>query len=96
MRGGKSGQQVLKSMKTMDIIGAFLSLAWAILLIFALQEGGKEYDWNSGVIIGTLVSGVFMLIVFGTWEWWVYRHSSTDGLFPVGLLKRSVVILLFV
>ncbi|KAI2466980.1 putative MFS multidrug transporter [Annulohypoxylon bovei var. microspora] len=95
MNGGKSGQQVRKSMKTMDIVGAFLSLAWAILLIFALQEGGKAYEWDSGVIIGTLVSGIVMLIVFAVWEWWAYRYTNTDSLFPVGLLKRSVVVLLF-
>ncbi|KAI1454901.1 putative MFS multidrug transporter [Annulohypoxylon moriforme] len=95
MNSGKSSQQVRKSMKTMDIVGAFLSLAWAILLIFALQEGGKAYEWNSGVIIGTLVSGIAMLIVFAIWEWWTYRYTNTDSLFPVGLLKRSVVVLLF-
>ncbi|KAI1102912.1 putative MFS multidrug transporter [Jackrogersella minutella] len=95
MDSGKSSQQVRKSMKTMDVIGALLSLAWAILLIFALQEGGKAYEWNSGVIIGTLVSGIVMLIVFAAWEWWAYRHTNTDSLFPVGLLKRSVVVLLF-
>ncbi|XDG01194.1 hypothetical protein ABKA04_000809 [Annulohypoxylon sp. FPYF3050] len=69
MNSGKSGQQVRTSMKTMDIVGAFLSLTWAILLIFALQEGGKAYEWNSGVIIGTLVSGIAMLMVFALWEW---------------------------
>ncbi|KAI0382787.1 putative MFS multidrug transporter [Hypomontagnella monticulosa] len=95
MNSGKSRQQVRKSMKTMDVVGAFLSLAWAILLIFALQEGGKAYEWNSGIIIGTLVGGIAILIVFAMWEWWVYRYTNTDGLFPVGLLKRSVVVLLF-
>ncbi|KAI1204357.1 putative MFS multidrug transporter [Annulohypoxylon truncatum] len=95
MNSGKSSQQVRRSMKAMDIVGAFLSLAWAILLIFALQEGGKAYEWDSGVIIGTLVSGIAVLIVFALWEWWTYRYTNTDSLFPVGLLKRSVVVLLF-
>ncbi|KAF7553555.1 hypothetical protein G7Z17_g3561 [Cylindrodendrum hubeiense] len=95
MTNPKSKKEVQASMKTMDLVGAFLSLAWAIPLIFALQEGGDRYEWNSGVIIGTLVTGVVMLILFALWEGWVYRHSSIDGIFPVRLLKRSVTVLIF-
>lgn len=82
-------------MKTMDIVGALLSLAWAIPLIFALQEGGDKYEWNSGVIIGTLVTGGVMLILFVLWEGWAYRRADIDGIFPVHLLKRSVTVLIF-
>lgn len=95
MPGGSSREQVKAKLKRTDIFGAFLSLAWAILLVFALQEGGKAYEWSSGAIIGPLVSGVVVLFGFAAWEWYTYRHTNIDSLFPVGLLKRSVVVLLF-
>ncbi|KAH7176781.1 putative MFS multidrug transporter [Dactylonectria macrodidyma] len=95
MSNPKSKTEVRDSMKSMDLVGAFLSLAWAIPLIFALQEGGDRYEWNSGVIIGTLVTGIVMLVLFALWEGWVYHRSSIDGLFPVRLLKRSVTVLIF-
>ncbi|CAM1501898.1 Fc.00g038820.m01.CDS01 [Cosmosporella sp. VM-42] len=96
MQSPKSKEEIRRSMITMDVVGALLSLAWAIPLVFALQEGGRTYKWNSGVIIGTLVTGIVMLFVFGLWEFWTYRRTSVDSLFPVGLLKRKVVVLIFV
>ncbi|KAK7431791.1 hypothetical protein QQZ08_001731 [Neonectria magnoliae] len=95
MENPKSKKEVRDSMKTMDVVGALLSLAWAIPLIFALQEGGDKFEWNSGVIIGTLVTGGVMLILFVLWEGWAYRRTNIDGIFPVHLLKRSVTVLIF-
>jgi hypothetical protein len=95
MTNPKSKKEVRDSMKTMDIVGALLSLAWAIPLIFALQEGGERYEWNSGVIIGTLVTGGVMLVLFVLWEAWTYYRTGIDSIFPVHLLKRSVTVLIF-
>ncbi|KPM39646.1 hypothetical protein AK830_g6896 [Neonectria ditissima] len=95
MENPKSKKEVRDSMKTMDVVGALLSLAWAIPLIFALQEGGDRYEWNSGVIIGTLVTGGVMFILFVLWEGWAYLRTNIDGIFPVHLLKRSVTALIF-
>ncbi|KAF7562019.1 hypothetical protein G7046_g2123 [Stylonectria norvegica] len=95
MTSPKSKAEIKSSMKRMDIIGALLSLAWAIPLIFALQEGGQNYPWKSGTIIGTLVTGVVMFVVFVVWESWAYRRPKIDNLFPVALLKKLTVVFMF-
>ncbi|GAB1319699.1 Vacuolar basic amino acid transporter 5 [Madurella fahalii] len=95
MESPKSSQEIRRSLKTMDVLGALLSLAWAIPLIFALQEGGRTYPWNGGVIIGTLVAGIGMLLVFAAWQVWTYRRGTIDSLLPVGLFKRPKVALVF-
>ncbi|KAF5980111.1 major facilitator superfamily domain-containing protein [Fusarium bulbicola] len=70
-----------------DAIGGFLSLAWPILLVFALQEAGDGYDWNSSVIIGTLVGSVIGLVSFVAYEVWVQRQSRPEPIFPIRLLR---------
>ncbi|SCV50326.1 uncharacterized protein FFB14_11396 [Fusarium fujikuroi] len=70
-----------------DAIGGFLSLAWPILLVFALQEAGDGYDWNSSVIIGTLVGSVVGLVSFVAYEVWVQRQSHPEPIFPIQLLR---------
>lgn len=95
MESPKSGKEIRRSLKSMDILGALLSLAWAIPLIFALQEGGQTYPWNGGVIIGTLVAGIAMLLIFVAWQVWTYRRGTIDTLLPMGLFKRPKVALVF-
>ncbi|KAF5673620.1 major facilitator superfamily domain-containing protein [Fusarium circinatum] len=70
-----------------DAIGGFLSLAWPILLVFALQEAGDGYGWNSSVIIGTLVGSVIGLVSFVAYEVWVQRQSRPEPIFPIRLLQ---------
>ncbi|KAF5012107.1 hypothetical protein FDECE_1824 [Fusarium decemcellulare] len=70
-----------------DAIGGFLSLAWPILLVFALQEAGDGYDWDSSVIIGTLVGSVVGLVSFVAYEVWVQRQSHPEPIFPIRLLR---------
>jgi hypothetical protein len=38
---GKNTQEIRKAVKSLDYLGAFLSLSRANLLMFALQYGGK-------------------------------------------------------
>ena len=89
----KSEEDARQTWKGIDGLGAFLSLAWAIPLLFALQEGGSEtkYAWSSGPIIGTIVTGCVVLVIFALWEVWVYAKKEREPIFPVGLLKELVV-----
>ncbi|KAK6348111.1 hypothetical protein TWF718_005926 [Orbilia javanica] len=71
-----------------DFGGGFLSVAWSILLVYALQEGGAEYPWSHSIILGTLISGIVGLFIFAGYEWYIARKSSViEPIFPMRLLK---------
>ncbi|KAI1375798.1 putative MFS multidrug transporter [Hypoxylon crocopeplum] len=74
-----------------DSIGGLLSLAWPILLVFALQEAGGGYSWGSSVIIGSLVGSGVGLAAFVAYEVWVQRQPKMEPIFPIRLL-RSVTL----
>lgn len=87
--------QSAKSYKQFDIIGGLLSVAWPISLTFAIQEGGTSYNWNSSVIIGTLVGGIVGLFVFIAWEVWLDKKGKQDPVFPMRLFANPVILLVF-
>ncbi|KAK6532583.1 hypothetical protein TWF281_006766 [Arthrobotrys megalospora] len=77
-----------QTLSRIDFGGGFLSVAWSILLVYALQEGGAEYPWSHSVILGTLVSGIVGLFIFAGYEWYIARKSSIiEPIFPLRLLK---------
>ena len=82
---------LLGGLKRFDIIGGILSVAWSVPLIFALQEAGELYPWDSGPIIATLVLGLVLLLVFGLYEAWLTRHSRYEPTFPIVFLVDGTV-----
>lgn len=95
LKDGKTNPERLRSL---DGIGGLLSVCWPIPLIFALQEAGVSHSWSSGVIIGTLVTGVVVLIVFVCYETWVTYRTTKEPIFPLHFLRNPVMrlILLYV
>jgi MFS family permease len=91
LHDGKSNAERVRGL---DGIGGVLSVCWSIPLIFALQEAGVSHPWSSGVIIGTLVTGLILLIIFGLYESWVTYRTKIDAIFPVHFLRKSPVALL--
>ena len=57
-----------RAWKRIDVLGAFLSLAGSILLVFALQEGGVAYPWGSGTVIASFALSSLLLAGFIIWE----------------------------
>ncbi|KAK4161241.1 major facilitator superfamily domain-containing protein [Cladorrhinum sp. PSN259] len=86
-----------KKWKRFDFLGAFASLAASILVVFALEQGGVVYNWDSAAIITPFaLSGVFW-VVFVLWE----RRASlslkkgaadTEPLFPWRLACNRLVL----
>ncbi|KAK1590695.1 major facilitator superfamily domain-containing protein [Colletotrichum navitas] len=69
-----------------DFVGAFLSSAASILVIFALEQVVTEYPWNGVAIITAFVSSGAMWLAFVAWERWI---SAKDGVCePRGDLPR--------
>ncbi|KAH7391856.1 putative MSF multidrug transporter [Pyrenochaeta sp. MPI-SDFR-AT-0127] len=85
LKDGKTNSQRIRSL---DGIGGILSVCWPIPLIFALQEAGGSHSWSSGVIIGTLVTGLVLLIAFGVYETWVTYRTKKEPIFPVNFLRN--------
>lgn len=86
LKDGKSNSERIRGL---DGIGGILSICWPIPLIFALQEAGVSHPWNSGVIIGTLVAGIVILIAFICYETWVTYRSKSEPIFPINFLRDS-------
>lgn len=77
-----------QTLSRIDFGGGFLSVAWSILLVYALQEGGAEYPWSHSIILGTLISGIVGLLIFAGYEWYIAKKSSViEPIFPLRLLK---------
>jgi fucose permease len=83
----KDGRSNTERIRSLDSIGGVLSVCWPIPLIFALQEAGVSHPWSSGIIIGTLVTGIVLLILFGIHESWVTYKTKGDAIFPVHFLR---------
>ncbi|KAI8935767.1 hypothetical protein NX059_007287 [Plenodomus lindquistii] len=85
LKDAKSNRERVRGL---DGTGGILSVCWPIPLIFALQDAGVTHPWSSGVIIGTLVTGIVLLIAFGCYETWVTYHTAKDAIFPMHFLKN--------
>jgi hypothetical protein len=88
--GGKSSKDRLRGF---DGIGGILSVSWPIPLLFALQEAGVHYEWKSGVIIGTLITGGVLFFLFGFYEAWISKKTKIDAIFPMRFLTNPAMAL---
>ncbi|GES62124.1 MFS general substrate transporter [Aspergillus terreus] len=78
-----------QAFERLDFVGSFLSICWLIPLLFALQEGGGDYSWDSSEVIGTLVGGIAALVVFLTYEAWLQHRqgSAREPIFPIRFVR---------
>ncbi|KAJ4117611.1 hypothetical protein NW768_010978 [Fusarium equiseti] len=74
-----------------DYLGIFFLLAASVLLVFALEEGGTRYPWNSPVVISTLIIAIICFIAFGFWEVHVeHSPSKQEPVFPPSICKDRI------
>lgn len=83
-----------KTLQSVDFVGAILLLAFSILIVFALQEGGTYvYSWNSPAIIVTLLLSFVALVAFIVWQELVSKRSAwtVKGIFPIQIAKTRTM-----
>ncbi|KAH6866787.1 putative MFS multidrug transporter [Alternaria rosae] len=83
------GRTNLQRIRHLDIYGGILSVCWPIPLIYALQEAGVSRSWGSGVIVGPLVAGIALLVLFGLYEFWISSKKQKASIFPVQFLRNA-------
>ncbi|KAG2012349.1 hypothetical protein GB937_007178, partial [Aspergillus fischeri] len=75
-----------------DIWGMFLLLTSSVLLVFALEEGGSRYPWDSTAIITPLVLAIIAVIILASWEVLLERKGSVqEPVFPPSILKDRLL-----
>src|SRR5204862_8329358 len=50
--------------RDMDFGGLLTSVAGIVLVLLGLSWGGREYAWQSPQVVGTLLVGIVLLLVF--------------------------------
>lgn len=83
-----------RTLGRVDWPGIILSLSAAVLLIFALQQGGNKYSWSSAPIIVTLVVQGVCWVAFVVWEVMLTKKGARSRMLPVWpsrLFARRVI-----
>ena len=82
-----------KAWRRIDFVGGIASLAASILLVFALEQAGVKYPWNSAPIIASFVLSGLGWVVFVGWQRGLsLRNSVCEPLFPWRLACNRFVL----
>ena len=82
-----------KEWKRVDFFGAFASLVASILLVFALQQGGVIYAWNSATIVAIFIVSAALWAIFIAWERHLSASNTTsEPIFPWRLAQNRFVL----
>lgn len=66
-------------LKQIDYIGALLSIGGVALFLVGLQAGGYQYSWTSSRVLGPLIVGLVMIVLFLFWEWKCTRNPMVPA-----------------
>ncbi|KAH9864334.1 hypothetical protein J1614_010268 [Plenodomus biglobosus] len=61
-------------LKRIDYIGGILSITGLTLFLVSLQAGGYSHPWKSGYVLGTMLTGLALIIGWIVWEAKFARH----------------------
>ena len=82
-----------QSLKRLDFIGAFFLLGSSVLIVFAFEEAGLRYAWDSAVILSTLIVGALLFGAFLAFEYLIEkRNYPQEPVFPLRLLKSRMFV----
>ncbi|KAK5999257.1 Efflux pump dotC [Cladobotryum mycophilum] len=70
-----------------DYIGTLLMSGGTAALVLGLSWGGNAFEWHDSRVIGTLVGGFAMLVVFFVWE----NFAKDPLIFPSMIKSRTIL-----
>ncbi|KAJ5672271.1 hypothetical protein N7507_001398 [Penicillium longicatenatum] len=77
---------------SIDYPGFVILLAASIMLIVAIEEAGISFSWSSALVIAFLVVSGVLLILFLSWEWYLYHTNSTrEPIFPWAFIQNRIL-----
>jgi hypothetical protein len=76
----------------LDWLGMWTLLGWTVLLVLALETGGRDYAWGSPVIVGSFVTSALLFVAFVAAELRASEPLIPFSLFRVPALRASSVI----
>ncbi|KAK3311952.1 putative efflux pump antibiotic resistance protein [Apodospora peruviana] len=81
---GTRAESVIKMVLTqLDIPGFLMFAPAAIMFLLGLAFGGHEHPWNSATVIGLLIGGPALFIVFLIWE---RCQGDERAMFPLDMI----------
>jgi hypothetical protein len=85
----KSGEDDLeKTLLELDLVGFALFAPVVIMLLLALNWGGKKDAWNSATTIGLICGAFGTLCIFLVWE----HRKGDDAMVPFRLFRRRIIV----
>ncbi|RAV19406.1 MDR family MFS transporter [Paenibacillus contaminans] len=88
-------ESVEHSKQRIDYLGAFTLVGSVVCLMFALELGGKQYAWDSGMIIGLFAAFAVLLSGFILIERRAQEPIITFGMFKNRLYSTSNIMAIF-
>ncbi|EEU35375.1 uncharacterized protein NECHADRAFT_42708 [Fusarium vanettenii 77-13-4] len=72
-------QRLLK----IDWLGVVLACSGLTLFLVGINYGDNPYEWTSEIVLGTMIPGALLLVMFGLWEW----KGTSTGILPHAVFK---------
>ncbi|CAG8961583.1 hypothetical protein HYFRA_00006117 [Hymenoscyphus fraxineus] len=89
------GSSIVSRLQTLDWVGAILNCGALVSLVMGISFGGGVYSWNSGQIIGLLVTSGILWVFFIVQQTFAILTTKEHRLFPVKILKMTEMSILF-
>ncbi|KAJ9662467.1 hypothetical protein H2198_001356 [Neophaeococcomyces mojaviensis] len=74
---------VVQRLKKIDWLGIFLVAAGLTLFLLGLNYANNPYRWTSAIVLGPLVTGGIVTILFILWEW----KGTSNGILPHAIFQ---------
>ncbi|KAH7305758.1 major facilitator superfamily domain-containing protein [Stachybotrys elegans] len=78
---------LIESISQFDPIGTLLLVPGIILLLLALQWGPENGSWSSPRVLGTIIPGIFLLVIFAVSQIWIGENGTIP---PRIISQRSI------